>query len=91
VATRAETIYHHTCDLCGRERAEDQLAYLWGPHPTAGKRPQIDICQECRRRPVAAVLAWFDREGSSTKPRSLKPARQQPRATVRSRSPGEAT
>jgi hypothetical protein len=91
VATRAETIYHHTCDLCGREWNEDELAHLWGPHVKAGQRPQIDICPECQRKPVAAALAWLDREGDSTKPRSFKPARQQPSATARSRSPGKTT
>ncbi len=59
MATRTETVYHHTCDLCGKERLGEDLAHLWGPDPKAGKRPQVDICPGCQDRPVAEVLAWF--------------------------------
>lgn len=32
MATKAETIYHHTCDLWGQERGDGELAHLWGPN-----------------------------------------------------------
>jgi NAD-dependent SIR2 family protein deacetylase len=79
VATRTETVYHFSCDLCGNERDERELAHLWGPDPKAGKRPQIDVCPSCQDRPVAEVLAWFREQeesgGAADKPKASKPVK----------------
>ncbi len=70
MATKAETIYHHICDLCGQERGEDELA----------QRPQIDICPECRRKPVSGVLAWFEQQTESSSLRRRSQPQGQPKA-----------
>jgi hypothetical protein len=75
MATRTETIYHHICDLCGKEREEEHLARLWGPNPRAGQRPQIDTCPDCQLKPVSQVLVWFTQQAESGPRATLKASR----------------
>ena len=84
MATKTETVYHHTCDLCGNERDQDELSHLWGPTPRHGQRPQIDICTDCQHKPVAEVIAWFARHeapGSSSGRRRVSRLPSPPRGS----------
>jgi hypothetical protein len=63
MATTSETTYTHTCDLCGKQKDQDELTQLYGkPDQSRGPvtiHPKIDICADCGTRPVADVIAWF--------------------------------
>jgi hypothetical protein len=65
MATRTETIYTHTCDLCGTERDKDELRHLSGDERAQDiynpGRARIDICGQCLSRPVSDVLEFLDR------------------------------
>jgi hypothetical protein len=69
VATTCRTIYTHTCDLCGAEKARDELTRLvpipiaegdgvefWGAG-TAG--PAGDVCVACQQRPIAELITFL--------------------------------
>jgi uncharacterized protein YijF (DUF1287 family) len=77
MATRTETVYHHSCDLCGNERDQDELSHLWGPTPRHGQRPEIDICADCQHRPVSELLTWFARQQEPA-PRTAATRRRRP-------------
>jgi hypothetical protein len=69
VATTSRTIYTHTCDLCGAQKARDELTRLV-PIPiregdgvefwvaaTAG--PPGDVCVTCQQRPITDLIAFL--------------------------------
>ncbi|MFI5268899.1 MAG: hypothetical protein ACHQ7M_16100 [Chloroflexota bacterium] len=70
MATKTDTIEYRTCDLCGHEMNKDQLITLYRTdNKIAGARfaaaaklasqagqNNVDICIECRKRPVDDVL-----------------------------------
>ena len=67
MATKTETIYHHTCDLCGAEKDEKDLRQLWGREarqPGISRRPKADICTDCQGRPVSDVIEFLANQGS---------------------------
>jgi hypothetical protein len=58
MATRTITTNEHSCDLCGQPREEHELAHLYGPPERAPySGPRLDICGECRVRPIADILS----------------------------------
>lgn len=64
MATTSETIYTHTCDLCGAAHEKPELTKLYGPEhgdrfPPAAVKPVIDICPDCHSRPVSDVLKFL--------------------------------
>lgn len=75
MATTTETIYHHTCDLCGAEKDEPELASVFsglqmngvaGVHINSRSK-QADICTACRSRPVSDLLAFFESGNGGTR------------------------
>jgi hypothetical protein len=60
MATKTITTYEHTCDLCGDPRDKAELAQLYAkraqPIGAHYLYDQVDICEECRARPVSDVL-----------------------------------
>ena len=69
MATTSRTIYTHTCDLCGAEKARDELTRLV-PIPisegasveywsTAAMRPPGDVCVACQQRPITELIAFL--------------------------------
>ncbi len=70
MATKSDTIEHRICDLCGHEIDKDELITLYRTdNKIAGARfaaaarlgslagqNNVDICTECRKRPVSDVL-----------------------------------
>jgi hypothetical protein len=59
MATSKETIYTHTCDLCGSVRDEAELAHLWNGEQMSRNVRRADICPDCRSRPVSEVLGFL--------------------------------
>lgn len=76
MATKTITTYEHSCDLCGAEHDEDELAHLYGEpdtRPTQGpyrSHPRADICADCQSRPLSELLEYFarDRQPSAAAP-----------------------
>lgn len=57
MATRTETIYHHSCDLCGEEKDEAELASVFSEHqpwPGALGRERLEEGGHLHRVPVPA-------------------------------------
>ena len=91
MATTSRTIYTHTCDLCGAEKARDELTRLV-PIPisesdgveywsTAAVGPPGDVCVSCQQRPITELIALLkDRQAEQDE------ARRAPQ-TVRGRTP----
>jgi len=80
VATTSRTIYTHTCDLCGAEKARDELTRLV-PIPisegagveywsTAAVGPPTDVCESCQQRPIIELIAFLkDRQAEQDEAR----------------------
>lgn len=70
MAKKTITTYEHSCDLCGKIQDEVELASLWGPAPDPHPHhmyDQVDICVECRNRPVDDVLEFFRKKADEAK------------------------
>ena len=72
MAVRTKTVTYHSCDLCGTDCDDGDLARLYGPQRAAGKRAQIDICLTCTQRPVADVIEWIRHREQETALRPLR-------------------
>jgi hypothetical protein len=63
MATTHETIYTHTCDLCGTEKPEAELAHMFSAAPSFTQRvspKQVDVCADCAAtRPIADAVAFL--------------------------------
>ena len=69
MATTSRTTYIHTCDLCGAEKARDELTRLV-PIPisegdgvefwsAAAVGPPGDVCVACQQRPITELIAFL--------------------------------
>lgn len=66
MATKTIRTYEHSCDLCGLECNEDELAQLFGPVTFPSRQGQrLDVCGNCRTRPIADALAFLARTTSN--------------------------
>ena len=69
MATTSETIYTHTCDLCGTKRERRGLRRLGLTDVEEGglilRKPEIssgvtcDVCSACTERPLSEVLDYL--------------------------------
>jgi hypothetical protein len=63
MATKSETTYTHTCDLCGQVKDDYQLRHLYDkPSTMPSTMPKkVDICQDCSAtKEIDHVFAYFD-------------------------------
>jgi hypothetical protein len=70
MARKTETIEHRICDLCGQEMYPDQVVTLHrsdnkfsaakkaalGTLGSQPGQPNVDVCPNCRQRPVSDVV-----------------------------------
>jgi hypothetical protein len=82
LATTSRTIYTHTCDLCGAEKARDELTRLvpipisesdgvefWSAG-TAG--PPGNVCVACQQRPITELITFLkDRKAGQDQARKV--------------------
>ena len=80
VATTSRTTYTHTCDLCGAEKARDDLTRLV-PIPisegdgvefwsTGAVGPPGDVCTACQHRPITELITFLkDRQAEQEQAR----------------------
>lgn len=68
MAKSSETIYTHTCDLCGEVKDQTELRQVWNGNPDLAHHPALadriraaDICGSCQAKPVSEVFAFFTR------------------------------
>jgi hypothetical protein len=75
LATQTITTKHHSCDLCGQEHQENELAHLYGPGAFPNREgTRIDICANCQTRPIAEVVALVAQADKAVRVRVLSPA-----------------
>lgn len=67
MATTSKIIYTHTCDLCGAEKAPDELTRLGLLSISEGDTdswvrvgPPCDVCTSCQQRPIAELIAYLN-------------------------------
>ena len=71
MATRTKTVTYYSCDICGTDYDEEDLARVYDPQ-RSGKRAEVDICYVCKQRPIADLLECIAKLEAETAPVRLR-------------------